>query len=433
MNNSASGDKSKIGFWSLLSIVVSAQLGASIFLLPAQLAKFRTLGILGWIVGGLGAVLITIVLSFLCIKTSKTGGPHIYARMFFGEKIGFFVTWIYWCGSWACNPILIATAVYYMMSFIGDMSQISKLTIEIAMVLSLTLVNTRGVKTAGALDMTLTVFKMLPLFIIPIFAFKHINFDHFKEMTPIDMKPLETIIKATILSFWGFVGLEGGTSPAGVVRHPKRTIPFAIICGTSFVAIISIVNTVSIFGVIPPEELENVGAPFAKVMVALFGGSFDKLIGFVTFLMCFGSLNAWVFFSGQIAKSAADENIFPSCFKKLNKFGAPGRALWTGSIGTIVILFLQKSPLFGDKIGRFLDMSVLIYIVLYTMAVLAYFKFMHDSKIKSIFQMALAILALGFCSLILFKSELVSFSAVALILLAGIPVYLSYRKQRSKL
>ncbi len=428
---SSNNSQSKIGFWSLASIVVSAQLGASIFLLPSQLAHFRTLGILGWMLGGLGAILITIVFSFLCIKTSKAGGPHIYARMFFGEEIGFFVTWIYWCASWACNPILIATAIYYLMSFVGDIPPFIKLIFEILMVVSLTFVNSRGVKTAGKLDFILTVFKMLPLFIIPLFALPNLNIENFKELTPINMSPSETVIQATILSFWGFVGLEGGTSPAGIVKNPKRTIPLAIILGTTFVAFISILNTVSIFGVISPAELENIPAPFAKVMVVLFGGSFDKLIGFLTFIMCYGSLNAWVFFSGQIAKSASEENMLPSFFKKLNKYGAPSNALWTGTFGTIAILFLQKSPLFGDKIGKFLDMSVIIYIVLYIMAVLAYVKFMKSSKTKSLFQILITLLAFSFCTLILFKSDPFNFSAVITMLLFGIPVYMKVKKNGS--
>lgn len=426
MNNNNS--QSKIGFWSLASIVVSAQLGASIFLLPSQLAHFRTLGILGWLLGGIGAILITIVFSFLCIKTSKTGGPHIYARMFFGEKIGFFVTWIYWCASWACNPILIATAIYYLMSFTGDIPQSMKLVFEILMVVSLTFINSRGVKTAGKLDFILTIFKMLPLLIIPFFALPNLNIENFKELTPVNISSSETIIQATILSFWGFVGLEGGTSPAGVVKNPKRTIPLAIILGTAFVAFISILNTVSIFGVISPSELENIPAPFAKVMVVLFGGSFDKLIGFLTFIMCYGSLNAWIFFSGQIAKSAAEENMLPPFFKKLNKYGSPSNALWTGSFGTIVILFLQKSSLFGDKIGKFLDMSVIIYIVLYIMAILAYIKFMKSTKTKSIFQILITFLAFSFCTLILFNSNPFNFSAVVTILLFGIPVYIKVRR-----
>ena len=242
--------KSKMGFWSLLAIVIGAQLGASIFLLPSQLAQYRTLGLCGWMIGGIGAILLTVVFSFLCTQTGKTGGPHIYARMFFGDKIGFFITWIFWCGAWACNPILIATAVNYLMSFVGNMSLTQKLICEIAMIFSLTYVNLRGVKTTGIFEITLTAFKILPLIIIPILAFQHINMDNFTEITPVNMSPSSTIIQAAILSFWGFVGLEGGTTPAGDVKNPKRNIPLAIVLGTSLVAIISLINTFAIFGII---------------------------------------------------------------------------------------------------------------------------------------------------------------------------------------
>lgn len=420
--------KSKMGFWSLLSIVIGAQLGASIFLLPSQLAQYRTLGLCGWWLGGIGAILLTVVFSFLCINTGKAGGPHIYARMFFGDKIGFFITWIFWCGAWACNPILIATAVNYLMSFIGDMSQVQRIICEIAMVLSLTYINLRGVKTTGIFEITLTTFKVLPLIIIPILAFQHINMDNFKEITPPELTPSDTIIKAAILSFWGFVGLEGGTTPAGDVKNPKRNIPLAIILGTSLVAIISLINTFAIFGIISPVELEGIGAPFAQVMVRLFGGSYDKIIGLITFIMCYGSLNAWVFFSGQIAKTASEEKIFPKFFAKRNKYDAPRNALWTAFLGTVIILFLQKSPLFEDKIGKFLDMSVLIYIVLYTIAVLCYFKFMKKEKIKSVTKWIISILAFAFCVFIMLNSSLINFSAVVAILLLGIPVYIKLRK-----
>ena len=423
--------KSKMGFWSLLAIVIGAQLGASIFLLPSQLAQYRTLGLCGWMIGGIGAIFLTVVFSFLCTQTGKTGGPHIYARMFFGDKIGFFITWIFWCGAWACNPILIATAVNYLMSFVGNMSLTQKLICEIAMIFSLTYVNLRGVKTTGIFEITLTAFKILPLIIIPILAFQHINMDNFKEITPVNMKQSSTIIQAAILSFWGFVGLEGGTTPAGDVKNPKRNIPLAIILGTSLVAIISLVNTFAIFGIISPAELENIGAPFAQIMVRLFGGSSEKVIGLVTFIMCYGSLNAWVFFSGQIAKTAADEHIFPAFFAKKNKYNAPSNVLLTVFLGTVVILFLQKSPLFEDKIGKFLDMSMLVYVVLYTVATLCFFKFMIKEKVKSPIKWLITSLAFGFCILVMYNSAISDFSAVIAISLMGVPVYLTRENNKN--
>lgn len=421
---------SKIGFWALISIVVSAQLGASIFLMPSVLAPFRAIGILGWVIAGFGAVLITVVFSYLCTRTAKTGGPHIYAEMFFGKKIGFFVTWIYWCAAWACNPILIATAIGYLMSVIGDLSALQKLTMEIFLVISLTLINIRGVKTSGYVEMILTILKVVPLLIIPFIAIKNINFANFSEPLPGGMTTLEAITKATILSFWGFVGLEGGTSPAGVVNNPKKTIPLAIICGTAFVAIICIINTVAIFGIIPPSELDHVGAPFAYIMINLFGAGYDKFIGLMTFLMCAGSLNAWVFFSGQISRSAAREKMLPSIFNKVNKNGAPHYSLWISAIGTIVILCLQKTDYLGDKIVTFLNMAVIVYIALYIMAILAYIKFYTSHGKKNITSFLIACTALAFCSFLIFNSSFADFAVLGAMVLTGVPVFLRLRKKK---
>lgn len=431
MSNTNS-DKSKIGFWTLISIVISAQLGASVFLMPSALAPFRTVGLLGWVIAGVGAVLITVVFSYLCTQTSKAGGPHIYAEMFFGKKVGFFVTWIYWCAAWACNPIMIATAINYLMSCTGDISLLQKLFLEISLVLLLTLINIRGVKTSGYVEMVLTVLKIIPLVIIPIIAFSKINMGNFKEVFPSDMTTLNAITKATILSFWGFVGLEGGTSPSGSVKNPKKTIPIAIILGTAFVAVICIVNTFAVFGVVPPSELESIGAPFAYIMVKLFGEGYDKLIGIITFLMCAGSLNAWVFFSGQISQSAAREKVFPALFNKENKSGAPYCGLWISALGTIAILLLQKTDYIGDKIVKFLDMSVIVYICLYIMAILSYLKFYISYKNKKISNIVVALLALIFCMIIVLNSDIFSFIALTAMVLSGIPVFIKIRRKENK-
>ena len=182
------------------------------------------------------------------------------------------------------------------------------------------------------------VIKLLPLVIIPILAFQNMNIENFAETTPKDMSALDTICKASIVAFWGFVGLEEGGSTADSVHNARKVVPLAITLGTAFVAIISLVNTIAIFGIIPLNELENTGAPFAAVLGKLLGGSYDKLIGILTFIMCYGSLNAWILFSGKLAQTAGNENMFPKIFGKTNESNSPTTALWIAAIGTISIL-----------------------------------------------------------------------------------------------
>jgi APA family basic amino acid/polyamine antiporter len=419
----------KIGFWPLVSIVISAQLGASVFLLPSVLAAFRGYGLLAWISAGLGAVLITVVFADLCTKTGVQGGPHVYADMFFGKKVGFFITWIYWWVAWACNPIMIATAINYLMSFTGLLSTGVQLILEVSLVLLLTAINTRGVKASGTFELIMTILKILPLVIVPIVAFDNINFDNFSESLPATSPSgLQALSAATLIAFWSFVGLEGGTSPAEFVKNPARTIPLAIIIGTGFVAFICLVNTVSIYGIIPPSTLETVGAPFAKIMMTLFGGAYEKTVGMLTFLMCAGSLNAWVLFSGQIAKSAASQKMFPKIFEKTNSREAPVYGLWISAFGTIILLFLQKIEGIGQRMDELVSISVIIYVVLYAVAVLAFVKFMIQSKKATMRQYVTTGLSLAFCIFLICNSGIASLWVLLGMLLTGVPVYLYYSK-----
>lgn len=423
--------KSQIGFWTLLAIVINAQLGASIFLLPSKLAAFKTYGLIGWIIGGIGAILVAMVFAFLCIETSKAGGPHIYARMIFGDKVGFFVTWLYWCGAWVCNPILISTSIDYLEQIIGTISVFERFLLETSIVVSLTLINIKGIKWAGYLENIMVMIKLLPLLLVPILAFKNINTEHFKVATPDNMSALDAICKASIVAFWGFVGLEEGGSTADSVKNAKKAVPLAIILGTSFVAIISLINTVSIFGIIPYNELEQTGAPFAVVLGKLLGGNYDKIIGILTFIMCYGSLNAWILFGGKLSQTAADENMFPAIFGKTNKAGSPSISLWIAAIGTIVILAVLEFTTYKDALSNFLDMSVIMYVVLYLMAIISYLTWIYKSKKYSILKLVVAILAFIFCLLMLKWSNFSDFTAVGLVLLASLPIFIYWNKRRN--
>ena len=75
------------------------------------------------------------VFGFLCLDTKKPGGPQIYAKMIFGEKIAFFVTWLYWCGAWVCNPILISASIDYLEQVIGPINVILRFLLEITIII----------------------------------------------------------------------------------------------------------------------------------------------------------------------------------------------------------------------------------------------------------------------------------------------------------
>ena len=391
----------------------------------------------GWIIGGLGAISISIVYGFLALETQKTGGPHIYAKLLFGDKIGFLVSWLYWCGAWVCNPIVISTSINYLQQAVGPIPTIIKFFLEVLIILTFTLLNIRGIQKAGFIETILIFIKMIPLVLIPLLAIPCINIDNFNpELCSIkpQMSTFSLLISTCTIAFWGFVGLEEGGSTANSVKNPNKTVPLAIILGTSVVALICLINTIATFGIISCDELVNIDAPLAVVLGKLLGGNYDKLLGILTFIMCCGSLNAWVLFSGKFAQTSADENIFPKIFGKTNKNGAPYISLTISALGTILIIaLLEFSPFDGIKeaYSKFLDMSIIMYVVLYLVAIISYLTFVYRNRSNgySIKKLIITLFAFLFCTLMLINSNPKDFIAVFLVILTSLPVYY-FKKNR---
>ncbi|NBX72029.1 amino acid permease, partial [bacterium] len=160
----------KIGFWSVFAIVTGSQIGSGIFILPATLAPYGVFSVLGWLISGLGAVALALVFGQLCAKFPKTGGPHVYVKEAFGSTASFFTGWTYWVISWVSTTAVIVASIGYLTPILGPQSAFSNLMMELVLLFSITMLNCKGVKTAGSAEFFLTCIKVIPLFIIPLIA-----------------------------------------------------------------------------------------------------------------------------------------------------------------------------------------------------------------------------------------------------------------------
>ena len=147
--------------------------------------------------------------------------------------------------------------------------------------------------------------------------------------------------------------------------------------------------------------------------------------------MCCGSLNAWVLFSGKLAQSASNEGLFPEIFGKTNKNGSAFISLIIAGFGTICVLAILEFTPYKNTFSDFLDMSVIMYIVLYLMAIISYLGFIFKNKKEnySIIRIAIAILAFLFCFTMLICSNLKDFIAVFAVLLFSLPFYFNIKNK----
>ncbi|MBP9726749.1 MAG: amino acid permease [Gammaproteobacteria bacterium] len=420
----------KIGFWSIFAIVIGSQIGSGIFMLPVALTPFGVYSILGWVVSGAGAVCLALVFAGLCGRLPKTGGPHVYIKETFGASAAFFTGWTYWVISWFSTTAVVIASIGYLSPFIGNQSSTVYLLLEIALLIVITWINLKGVKIAGKAGIVLTLLKIIPLLILPIAAFWYFDAQHFVTQPAIETLPLSSkLAQVTMLTLWGFIGLEIATTSAGSVNNPSKTIPRAIIFGTMFTAIVYLINSLGIMGLLPQNVLSVSKAPYTDASQYLFGGQWHLVISLIASIICIGTLNAWMLASGQIALGLAEDRLLPGHFSKKNTHDAPRYGLIISCIGILPFLILTADHSIAQQVTSIIDYSVTAFLFVYGFCTLAYIKILWQEKAK-LYHWIYALIALIFCIWVIKETSIFIIATASIFVLSGIPLYFIWYKRK---
>jgi APA family basic amino acid/polyamine antiporter len=170
---------------------------------------------------------------------------------------------------------------------------------------------------------------------------------------------------------WAFLGLESATIPAEDVKDPTRTIPRATVLGTLFSAVIYILGTVAVMGIIPPSALANSTAPFADAANSIWGSWAGYAVAAGAAISSFGALNGWILLSGQIPLAIARDNLFPAKFGRLSKRGTPVFGLVVSSVLVTVIMMMNYTKNLVEQFTFILLLSTLTALLLYAFSTMA--------------------------------------------------------------
>lgn len=333
----------KLGLPTTTALVVGNMIGSGIFLLPATLAVFGGVSILGWVTTTAGAILLALVFGRLSRILPKAGGPYAYSREGFGEFPAFLVAWGYWISIWVTNAAIAVAMVSYLAVFWPALSTNSVLagTVAIASIWLLTFVNGIGICYAGFVQVVTTVLKLLPLIAVAGFGLFYFNLEHF---TPFNMsgQSMPSAINATAaLTLWAFLGLESATIPAEEIKDPQRTIPRATILGTIIAATVYILGSAAVMGMIPSEKLATSNAPFADAAILMWGSWAGYITAGCAAIACFGALNGWILMQGQLPLAASRDGVFPAIFSRVSANGTPVLGIVISSVFATVLISMQ--------------------------------------------------------------------------------------------
>jgi APA family basic amino acid/polyamine antiporter len=338
------GHKS-LGVAACTAIVVGNMVGSGFYLSPSALAPYGILAILSWVVMGAGAICLGLTFARLSRLAPATGGPYAYTRMGFGDFAGFLVAWGYWISIWASLP---AIAV----AFTGSLFKIvpafqgnrpAAVIITLAVMWLVVLTNLRGVKEAGMVAEITTYSKMVPFAAISIFGLLFIRPENLSEFNPSGESLLASAATLAPLTMFAYLGLESATVPAGDVTDPARTIPRSTILGVSIAALLYVLGTTVVLGVVPRAELVKSAAPFADAARVMWGDWAAGIVGVAVMVSSLGALNGWTLLMGQVPMAAAQDQLFPALFGRVSSRGVPAVGVVFSAVLATILILIQAA------------------------------------------------------------------------------------------
>lgn len=432
--------KRVLGLGSSTALVVGNMIGSGIFLLPASLAAFGGISIVGWLFTAVGAMMLALVFSKLASMVPKVGGPYAYTRLGFGDFAGFWIAWGYWIAVWVGNAAIAVALVSYLGGVIPVLNQQLWLSglVAIGLIWLVTWINVMGVKHAGVFQVITTIMKLVPLVAMATIGLFWVNWSHFIPFNASGMSPFAAVTAVAALTLWAFLGVESATIPADDVKEPHKTIPRATVLGTIFVSLVYILGTVGVMGILPLAQLGKSGAPFADAAGSIWGqwAFYAVVIGAV--ISCLGNLNGFTLIQGQVPMAAARDSLFPKIFASMSKKGVPWFGVVISSVLVTLLLILNYSGS-SSLIQMFtfiILLATLTTLVPYAFCAMAELMiFIKDrekfSGKRLLGSSIIALLAFVYSVWTVIGSGAQTVLYGFVLLLVGIPVYVLMRKQQS--
>ena len=368
-----SAKSNKIGVVQLTILTMVNMMGSGIIMLPTKLAEIGTISIVSWLVTAVGSTALAYAFAQCGMFSKKSGGMGGYAEYSFGKAGNFMANYTYGVSLVIANTAIAISAVGYGSEFLG--ATLSPLSIALWTIFTLwlaTILNFGGARITGNISSFTIWGVIIPVVGISIIGWKWFDGSMYvNSWNPHNVPTFEAIGVSISMTLWAFLGLESACANADAVENPEKNVPIAVLGGTLGAAVIYIVSTNVIAGIVPNLELANSTAPFGLAFAHMFNDTIGKVIMGLMVMSCFGSLLGWQFTIAQVFKSSAEEGYFPAFFKKVTSKDAPIVGMVTITSLQTLLSLMTISPSLNKQFNVLVDLAVVTNVIPYLLSMAA--------------------------------------------------------------
>ncbi|MGI9041336.1 MAG: APC family permease [Gemmatimonadales bacterium] len=471
-----------IGPLAAISLVVGSMIGSGIFIVSADIGRqVSPWGpgalLLVWVVTGAMTVTGALAYAELAAMMPRAGGQYVFLREGLSPAAGFLYGWTLFAVIQTGTIAAVAVAFARFLSVLvpgvtpdvflplgqihlpgaPDAIQLglsNQRLVAMAMIAVLTAINIRGVSLGASIQTVFTIAKvgaLAAIVILGLTLFRQpdvaaANFSNFWGTGDWSLAVLPVIGAAMVGSLFSADAWNNVTFAAAEVREPSRNLPRALAVGTVTVSLLYILANVAYLNTLPFYGDSNGGDVLARglqyaaqdrvgtaaIEVAVGAGA-ATVMAVAILLSTFGCNNGLILSGPRVYYAMARDQLF------FARAGALHPQYRTPVFGLVVQAVWALVLCISGTYGQLLDYVVFAALVFYFLTTLALFRLRRirpdlPRPVKAFgypVLPALYLLAVGVLLIILlFMRPLYTWPGL-LIVAAGIPVYLLWRRNSS--
>ena len=309
--------KKKYNLLTAIAMVVGIVIGSGVFFKVQNILSITNgniwTGIFALLAGGVIMIVCATAFANLATRYTKINGIVDYSDAVVGEKYGSLMAWfiavVYYP---AMTSVLVwVTARYTGVLFGWEMTSANVMTLGIIYMIGIFAVNTFSPILAGKLQISTTIIKLIPLFLMGfvglifglvnnVIEYQYINGEIVKTGKDSLQVLIENFSKTGNFIFKDFLGAlvaaafayEGwmvATAISEELKDAKKNLPIALLCGTAIIMAVYILYYLGVSGGATTDVLLHGGAQYA--FLEIFGSFFGTLLNVFVVISCIGTLN----------------------------------------------------------------------------------------------------------------------------------------------
>jgi APA family basic amino acid/polyamine antiporter len=377
-----------LGLTSATGLVVGSIVGTGIFTAPAVLAGAGTMGIVVLGVIAVGALLLAVLFGQLSKRVPNSdGGLYAYSRHEFGDFAGYLVGWCYWVQAWAGNAAIVASWVFYVDALFGlkHVSGMENWGIALLGLWVPAIVNLAGVQQMAWFQNITVILKFLPLLFVGVIGWFFVDKANFGPFNASGGSLYSGIGIAAGVARFSFIGVEAAAVTAKRVKNPRINVGRASLLGTALSAVLYVLVTAAVMGLVAHHALVGNGSPFVNAFQTMFPHSSwaGKFIAGVAVVSGIGALNGWTLIITETSRAIAQDDLFPRPFAWTDRHGTAWFGIVVGTALPSLLMLWRYTASSGLTVFTYLvDLTVVTVAIPYFFSAIAQLTYLVSRRRK---------------------------------------------------